>query len=164
MSDCGNYLGNQVVVGFDDTLAANADPTTGTYKPFGLTNSKSLSSSANTIVVTNDKTGPIDATLATGYAFELTVSGFAADADVTGAINQAYVKNFFHTRLNAGNQPKMWVEIVTPAETIYAYVMITGYTNAGASKEAVTGEFTMAATDTCDPAVAAVQYSYVAPV
>lgn len=161
MSDCGNYLGEKVVASFDTELGASTDPSTGiAYKPFGLTNSKNLSSSANTIEVTNDDTGAISANLATGYTFEFTVSGFAADADVTGSINQNFLKNYYHSQLNAGEQPTLWVEIVTPSETIYAYCHITGYSSSGGSKEAQTLEFTFAATSTCDETNPAVQYSF----
>lgn len=162
MSDpCGNYLGEVVVASFDDVLSASTPPTdvSADFKPFGLTNSKNLSSSVNEVDVTTDTTGAISAVLATGYSFEFTVSGFAADADVAGSIQQAYLKNFYHTKLNAGDQPKLWIEIVTPAETIYAYCLITGYNTAGGSKEAQTLEFSMKAVATCDPANASVQYA-----
>lgn len=161
MSDCGNYNGNQVVVGFDDVLANSADPTTGTYKPFGHTNSKSFSATTTTVDVTKDSTGSVNATNATGLSAEVTVSGFAADEDITGNANQGFLRNLYFSRLAAGEQPKLWLEITTPLESIYMWSMMNGVTlSPGASKEAATYEFSFSATDTCSPGNEAIQYSY----
>lgn len=159
---CGNYTGNKVVASFNLTAGPSDDPTAilpEDWEKYGKTNSKNLSSSVNTVNVNDDDTGSVDATLAVGEAFEFTTSGFAADADIAASINQTKLKQFYHQRLAAGEQPNCWVQILTPAETIYAHVMITGYSMAGASKEAETIEFTHTATSTCDPDNPAVQYA-----
>lgn len=151
MSCDNKYLGNKVVISFDTELSATGDPKTSTnFKILGLTNSKSIASAVNTIDVTTDETGSVSATLAVGETFDITASGFAANSDIVDVVNQYLLKNFYHTRLGAQEQPKIWVEIVTPAETIYVYCMMNGYSSAGASKEAETLEFTFSATATCD--------------
>lgn len=154
------YLGEVVVVGFDDALLASALPSTGTYKPFGLVNSKSMSSSANTINVNTDATGSVDDNLTTGQSFEVTVSGLSAKQDVAGSVNQAFLQNYYHARMAAGEQPTLWLEVIEPGKTTYVFAHLTGYSTSGASKEAQTLEFTFVATSTNDPANSAVQFVY----
>lgn len=159
-----NHLGEVVAVGFDDSLAASADPATGTYKVFGLTNSKSLSATANTINVNTDSTGSVDDNLATGQSVEFTVSGFSAKQDVLGSINQAFLQNLFHTRLEAGDQPTLWLEVVYPGKTQYIFAHLTSYSESGASKEAYTIEFSFTSTSTNTPGNSAIQFVYTPPV
>ena len=157
------YLGEVVVVGFDDVLLASAAPATGTYKPFGLVNSKSMSSSANSISVTTDTTGDVDDNMTTGQSFEVSVSGLSAKQDLVGSVNQAFLQNFYHTRLAAGDQPTLWLEIAEPGKTTYAFCHLTGYSSSGATKEAQTLEFTFVATSTNTPGNPAVKFVYVPP-
>lgn len=158
MSECGKYLGALALASFYD-VAVDADLSLETPKPFGFSNSKSLTAGITEVDSTDDATGSVAGAIATGQTLETTVSGFARDDDAASNGNSLYLKNWYHTKLNAGEQPKLWVEYETPGETILVWCLMTGYSMSGGSKELQTLEATFKAVDTCDATIDAIQYT-----
>jgi hypothetical protein len=165
MSCAGNnYLGqdSRFVIEFDDTLAATDDPTAATgWKPFGSINSKNYSLTTNTVDNTTDDTGAVASVIATGMAFEVTVSGYQTDADSL-VVNQDYLVNWMITKLTANQCPNTWVRIMMPGKTIFAYCFASSNNSGGGSKDTVTFEMAFTATSTHDVTNPAVQIDYTA--
>ncbi len=159
MSAGNNYLGqdDRFIIEFDEVLAASADPTLGAgWKPFGSINSKNYSISTQTVDNTTDDTGAVSSTITTGMSFEVTVSGYATDADDL-LVNQAALVDYYLTQLSNDDCPNTWLRILTPSKTIYAYCFIASNNEGGGSKDTVTFEMAFTATATHEPTNKSVQ-------
>lgn len=166
MSTCagGRFQGEAMVfevVPIDGTTVTSAtDPETileANWLEVGLVNSKNYTLTFNTVDGTTDNDGPVPTNIVTGYTFECSVSGLAADDD-TVKINQLAIETFALEAVNAGGCPKFWVRIQEPGRTIIAHTNVVSKTvTGGAPKDLSTFDMSFSATATGTPSNDAVR-------
>lgn len=142
-----NYIGRVVTAAFA-LACGDADPESLTYLPFGSTTSKTIAQTATTTDNTSDDTTGVQSSLVSFQTFELTVNGFATVADGAQS-NQTMLKKYFTEEIMAGRQPTVFVRVIYPDITYYAFCNITNVTPGDATgSETVTYSFTFSATAT----------------
>jgi len=118
------------------------DQTALSYKPVGVTQSKSLDESSTEVDTTNDDSGAEMETALTRMSAEITVSGFNSLKD-TVTTSQKELRAYRRTELSAGRQPTMWLKFVEQngLDNIFVFVIFTGNTRSFGTDDANTAEF-----------------------
>lgn len=142
----------------------DADYATLTYKSFGTTNAKSLNFTSSTTDTTNDLSGPDTSTVVTRRDAEISVSGFQTNKD-SALSAQSELINYYHTEINAGRQPSVWVKFAGPnyPRVYHVFCVITAINEGFNTDDPRTVEFTFKTTDTGVSGVAAVNVSTPTP-
>ena len=118
------------------------DHTALTYKPVGVTQSKSLDEASTEVDVTNDDSEVEMDTAITRMSAEITVSGFNSLKDSV-TTSQKELRAYRRTEVAAGRQPTMWLKFVEAngLDNIFVFVIFTGNTRSFGTDDANTGEF-----------------------
>ena len=142
--DFGKFLAVSWAAGCGDD-----DHTALTYKPVGVTQSKSLDEASTEVDVTNDDSGAENETALTRMTAEITVSGFNSLKD-TVTTSQKELRAYRRTELTAGRQPTMWLKFVEAngLDNIYVFVIFTSNTRSYGTDDANSGEFSFKMTST----------------
>lgn len=143
MSDCDTNIdfGRFLLVKWASGCGSD-DHTALSYKPFGVTQSKSLDESSTEVDVTNDDSEAEMDTALVRMSAEITVSGFNSLKDNV-ATSQKELRAYRRTELAAGRQPKLWLkfEEVNGLDNIYVFVIFPGNGRTYGTDDANTGEF-----------------------
>jgi len=118
------------------------DQTALSYKPFGVTQSKSLDESSTEVDVTNDDSEAEMDTAIVRMSAEITVSGFNSKKDNV-TTSQKELRAYRRTELAAGRQPTLWLkfEEVNGLDNIFIFVTYPGNGRTFGTDDANTGEF-----------------------
>lgn len=142
--DFGKFLAVSWAAGCGDS-----DQTALTYKPVGVTQSKSLDEASTEVDVTNDDSGAENETAVTRMTAEITVSGFNSLRDNV-TTSQKELRAYRRTEMAAGRQPTLWLKFVEQNgdDNIFVFVIFTGNTRSAGTDDANTGEFSFKMTST----------------
>lgn len=118
------------------------DHTALSYKPIGVTQSKSLDESSTEVDVTNDDSEAEMDTAIVRMSAEITVSGFNSLKDNV-TTSQKELRAYRRAEVAAGRQPTMWLKFVEEngLDNIFIFVIYTGNGRTYGSDDANTGEF-----------------------
>ncbi len=141
-----NYTGRNVILEFVESCG-DTDPTLLTYLPAGSVNQKDVNVGTTTTDNTSDDTTGVQSALVTYLTFSATLAGFATQSD-GATVNQALLKKYLVNEVIAGRQPSVFIRIIFPDITYYAFCNVTSSTNSASSTEAVTYNFEFTATAT----------------
>lgn len=118
------------------------DQTALSYKPIGVTQSKSLDESSTEVDVTNDDSEAEMDTAITRMTAEITVSGFNSLSDNV-TTSQKELRAYRRTEIAAGRQPTLWLKFVEQngLDNIFVFVTFPGNGRTYGTDDANTGEF-----------------------
>lgn len=150
MADCNGskYSGNKALIEFNNEFCGDvADPTALTFLPFGVVSDKNYELASNTTDATTDDDIGATASIVTGYSFTASVSGKETTSDNL-TINQGLIEQYFIDEMNAGRQPSVWIRIIKPNKTIYAWCNITNRSSTHPTRDISTFEMSFESTST----------------
>lgn len=141
-----NYTGRNVIVEFVESCG-DTDPAGLTYLPIGFSNQKDINVGTSETDNTSDDTTGVQSSIKTYLTFSVSVSGFASQSDGL-AVNQALLKKYLVNEIIAGRQPTVFIRVIMPDVTYYAFCNVSTTSNSAASTDAVTYSFEFTATAT----------------